>query len=678
MRRSAVTPTFKTRFSDLRADTNQRSRAAIAPGSCLSRSWTIAAALCSLAAAGLSEAPAAAQSDPAYLDELVAEAEHRDLAGTPEWRALVHYGADLTGGGLSGLVDNPKYYSASSGKTDPRAELVATLASFFAPMPTDGSDAHAQCRRPARFRWLKEILAFDRGRLTEYRCPAFDEWLGDVDPGSMTLIFPAAFLNNPSSMFGHTLVRIDPPQGPADARLVSYTIHFAADHHGEEGAVFAVKGLAGGYRGYFSLLPYYEKVTQYSDIENRDIWEYELTFTPDEIRRLLENLWELNQEPIDYYFFSTNCSYVLLSLINVARPALELTRKFPVYAVPVDTVRALTDEPGLVRGAVFRPSLRTRIGRLQALMPADHQRRALDLAEGTLSPDTPTVTRLPSTEQARVLELAESVLRYRRDTGALSRGEMAPRAIKLLHARARLTLPSPVADTADAAPPRRPEEGHLSARVAAGVGMTGERPFAELRLRAVYHDLLDPPAGFVEGAAIELFGLRVRQYGGGAPLVEEVTAVAIQSLSPRDEVFRPLSWKTWIGMRRLRENGGDAGDPVASLEGSAGPAWRLGGAIVSPQVAGALYGDQHWPATRIVGIGPAIDLVWPAQPWWTLLVRAEQQSVFGSERTSAAFAASIGQGFRLAPDVSWRLEAGVRNDGDESFGEWSTSLHWYF
>ena len=74
-----------------------------------------------------------------------------------------------------------------------------------------------------------------------------------------------------------------PAGGSAPAPLTARTVHFAADYRGEQGAFFALKGLTGYYRGYFALLPYYEKVTQYSDIENRDIWEYELAFEPEQI-----------------------------------------------------------------------------------------------------------------------------------------------------------------------------------------------------------------------------------------------------------------------------------------------------------------------------------------------------------------------------------------------------------
>jgi len=34
-------------------------------------------------------------------------------------------------------------------------------------------------------------------------------------------------------------------------------------------------------------MPYYLKVREYNDMENRDVWEYELNLSPEEIDRLL-------------------------------------------------------------------------------------------------------------------------------------------------------------------------------------------------------------------------------------------------------------------------------------------------------------------------------------------------------------------------------------------------------
>jgi hypothetical protein len=91
---------------------------------------------------------------------------------------------------------------------------------------------------------------------------------------------------------------------------------------------YPVRGIFGGYRGYFSTIPYYLKVQEYRDIENRDIWEYRLNLTEPQIRRLLMHAWELGNASFDYYFFKENCSYHLLSLLEYADPSLHLTDQF--------------------------------------------------------------------------------------------------------------------------------------------------------------------------------------------------------------------------------------------------------------------------------------------------------------------------------------------------------------
>src|SRR5207247_7522605 len=96
----------------------------------------------------------------------------------------------------------------------------------------------------------------------------------------------------------------------------------------------------GGYPGTFSILPYYLKVREYSDMENRDLWEYELELAPPELERVLLHLWELLPAYYQYYFFDENCSYHLLGLLQVARPELELPAPFRWWALPVDTVRS--------------------------------------------------------------------------------------------------------------------------------------------------------------------------------------------------------------------------------------------------------------------------------------------------------------------------------------------------
>jgi hypothetical protein len=240
---------------------------------------------------------------------------------------------------------------------DPHAELEATLRSFFAQAP-EGDD-HPQCRFVARRAWLDAELGFDAQRVPRRECRRYQEWRAAIDASQLTLVFASAYVNNPGSMYGHTLLRVDAADQDERTRLLAYTINFAAGTDETSGFLYVLKGLSGGYPGVFSILPYYLKVREYSDLENRDLWEYELDLRGEEIERVLAHAWELLPVQFDYFFFDENCSYHLLGLLQVAREDLELTAQFPLWALPVDTVRVLTERPGLVRRTVYRPSSAT-------------------------------------------------------------------------------------------------------------------------------------------------------------------------------------------------------------------------------------------------------------------------------------------------------------------------------
>ncbi len=274
---------------------------------------------------------------------------------------------------------------------------------------------HPQCAFPARFAWLAAALETAGDAIPRVPCPALDAWRADLGPvAGVSLIFPEAYMNNPASMFGHTLLRLDraPPDAHEDRRdLLAYAVNFAADTGDDGGALFAVKGLTGLYPGTFSLWPYYEKVQQYGDWERRDIWEYRLALAPAEIERLLLHVFELRQVRFDYFFFDENCSYQLLGLLEVARPGLALRDRFHGWAIPADTVRAVLGETGLAAEPAWRPSAATRIAARARALPPGARRLARDLASGARPPGDPAVAALPADERASLLLLAYDLLR---------------------------------------------------------------------------------------------------------------------------------------------------------------------------------------------------------------------------------------------------------------------------
>lgn len=69
---------------------------------------------------------------------------------------------------------------------------------------------------PARFKWLSQQLEFDTNQLALQKCDRLDRWIETLDPVGITLVFASYFMNNPASMFGHTLVRIDSRRAGSD------------------------------------------------------------------------------------------------------------------------------------------------------------------------------------------------------------------------------------------------------------------------------------------------------------------------------------------------------------------------------------------------------------------------------------------------------------------------------
>ena len=156
----------------------------------------------------LADQPAFAQ-EVRYLEELVEGARQKGLAEQRQWLALGHYRHGLFGSGWISVIDSRDFFLAPAGRKDPKAELEATIAGFFAPPSNNLKTQHPQCAYVARYQWLKAQLAFDPARLPEQPCADFREWYEAIDPAQVTLVFPAANLNQPSSLFGHTLLRID-------------------------------------------------------------------------------------------------------------------------------------------------------------------------------------------------------------------------------------------------------------------------------------------------------------------------------------------------------------------------------------------------------------------------------------------------------------------------------------
>jgi len=586
----------------------------------------------------------------------------------------VHYVPNLIAPGVHGLVDSREFYNAPDGKNDPQAELDGTLRAFFSEAEETDEVQHPQCRFPARYAWLAAELGFDQGRMPRPQCRRYRDWRSALDAKQLTLVFASAYLDNPGSMYGHTLLRVDAADQDERTRLLAYSISFAAATNETNGLIFAVKGLFGGYPGVFAMLPYYVKVREYSDLENRDLWEYELDLSPEELERVLRHAWELLPAYFEYYFFDENCSYHLLALLQVARPDLELTAPFRLWALPVDTVRALTDRPGLVKRIVYRPARSTIIAERLARMQPEERRMARDLGLGTLNADAVALRALPPERAARVVEAGYDYLNYRRTTGTSEVKDGGALARDLLVARSQIDAPS---QTPRIETPVRPDEGHRTARIGTGAGRRDRQGFLELGVRPTYHDIVDDDAGYIGGAQIEFFHLRARRYEGASARIESFIPVNIFSLSPRDEFVQRKSWRVAAGWQRSMTRSG--AEPLAvAADGGLGGAWRAGRvARVYASAEGAARAHEQFEKGYSLGLGARIGALVDPAPRWRVHAYAQQLGSVAGERVDPG-ALVLEQRFSLTRDLALRFDLSHQNEAGRSFDSVLLSLHVYF
>ena len=487
-----------------------------------------------------------------YLQDLLRRAHALSLHEQRYWRLLLHYRSNWSNG-YESEVDESGFFLAPNGKTDAKAELDATLTAFFSSEPVGRSRQPARCAFIARYEWLKSALAIDESRLPPEPCERFRSWYKELNPASLSLIFPAAFLNNPASSFGHLLLRVDQKGQTEATRILAYTINYAAELPPDTGMEYVYLGVFGGYTGYFSTMPYYLKAKEYGDFENRDIWEYRLNFTQDQLHRVLLHAWEMGNASFDYFFFKENCAYHILALLDLADPDLYLADRFLLYTFPSEGVRAIAATPYLVQDAVFRPSRRTRIMRGREALNADEGDWLKKIINEPTIAQSDAFSRLHPDRQAAVLDVASDYFLYQAATQEDAAPFEAQNKIVLL-ARSQLTVPATPANYQPFSGP--PDQGHSIIRAGVGIGWREREFFTEANFRLAFHDLLDPEYGYTPDAQIEALSIALRHYPQrNHTRIDRFTLLNITSLSPVDSLFLKPSWKLDTGFDTIQRNG---------------------------------------------------------------------------------------------------------------------------
>lgn len=473
---------------------------------------------------------------------------HQRVADSTAWHRLMHYRRSLPFGKLKSEVDGEGFFFSKEGKTNPLAELVASVSAFSQDIRVGKLKLHPQCAFPARFEFLKKELNL---KIPEVACPELNEIMQATNPESVTLVFSSAYPNNPASMFGHTFLRINRKlkKGEKRAELLDYGVSFAATVGPEENPLaFIALGLTGGYRGQFSWMPYYVKVNEYNNAESRDVWEYDLNLSPKEARFLLAHVWEIETNSyFDYYFFDENCSYQMLTVIEAAKPEWELSN-FSVSVIPSETIKKLKSVSGAISEIRYRPSHRKRMVDKTERLNSEQKTALKQVLEFKLSPK--------SIADPFVLDAAVAQLFYEKNEreGELEIQKKELQAGLLIQ---RSKLGKTETPTQLYQENNRPDLGHFASRFSFSPGyftsVRGSRFFQEFGVKSAYHDLLNKDLGFQTFSQIDFPQIYLRYFPNDQSLqLDSLELLHITSLFPLSFIEKRASWKLQLAYQNPR------------------------------------------------------------------------------------------------------------------------------
>lgn len=261
--------------------------------------------------------------------DILTSANKLKLYEKNEWKALLHYNDSLN------ITDKQFILSKMFSL---QHELNATISGFYdAADNYQDSNNHPQCKFPARLLFITHELNLSKQEFPEIYCQDLNTYNVKAPADKIFLTYASENVKNPSSMMGHTFLKYIGRN--YEGREVSHAITFYTVINSINIFKLAYQNIASGMDGLFALQPYKQIVKQYTDKENRNVWEYQLKLSDYRKKLIYNHIWELKDIKMKYYFASYNCSTVIYYTLSLANPKIYDDKK--LWVTPLDTVKFL-------------------------------------------------------------------------------------------------------------------------------------------------------------------------------------------------------------------------------------------------------------------------------------------------------------------------------------------------
>ncbi len=523
------------------------------------------------------------------------------------WHKLLHYRPNLVGKYTS-EVDGADFFVSANGKRSPTKELNR----FVELLNSDQAQDYV-CKFPLRYRWLKSQIKNNWSYTTE-NCEIYNSFVQKLEAKNLSLVFSSFYINNPGSTFGHTFLRIGRYAHFRSNELLDYAINFAAQEAKDNMVLYMLKGLAGFYPGRFSVVPYYYKIREYNDHEFRDIWDYDLGLSQEQINRVVDHVWEMGSTYFDYFYFTENCSYHILGLLNVAYDDVDILKGLsPLYVLPIDTVKVM-QELGLIKERKVRVSAYRKLIKETENFRTKKLNTVKKVAQDSSLAQKKVIESYQGKEQADLLDASISALDYLKAEKILLNEEKVTnerRDLLMLRADNPHISENLIFNEKTM---QAPDDAHDSSRMGFSVGDRYQQgSFSSLEWRAAQHDILDPSLGHLKYSQVIMFDTRLRfqtiQFEDEKIILDRFRVVDLKKYQPSDFWNSSVSFDLAVGLDQRRDcSSQDCLNPIATF--GVGNSVETGqDMILSFLLGGSYQYDRFYENDSLLQLGPKLNFL---------------------------------------------------------------------
>lgn len=267
------------------------------------------------------------------------------LADDVLWHRLLMFNGKKT------TMNDPTFFITPTGASDPKAELIANLDILLG--DDDKKRADFICQFPARSHWLGGKLGLDLPK-----CPEVESWLANKNVKKMSLVHAEEHINRVGSSFAHTLIRLDTPESLAGDKAKAYSLNFASLEYPAKGENTLAHSVMGKSKAELTMENYAEKSDKYLVRDGRDLWEYDINLTQDEIDQIMRHVWEIKDKTRYYSFLNNNCATEVLRFVDLVRADSTLWQTSGKITPPQEATQVM-GQAGILTAKHFIPAKKT-------------------------------------------------------------------------------------------------------------------------------------------------------------------------------------------------------------------------------------------------------------------------------------------------------------------------------